>query len=248
MLISCNIQSTLFVQPPRPPQIEVGPPQYRTSPPAPPLVPPHYLQPTSGPVPNDHRSSFSPQANLQNPTAWHQPSRPPLPPPIVAPVPPSQPYTPRPSGPLSYDAPPQQVQAQINVPTPNFLDEDSSDNSMYIQPISSAPAPPRPPNPELLRLHAQIHDKLTSEISSLSQALALDAERLRAHQMDLLSGEPAIRDEMARLEAVRDVCRNVSGRLRGTVNQAEVNIAELRRKGDPEVDELVCSTTIVHNQ
>lgn len=119
---------------------------------------------------------------------------------------------------------------------------------MYIQPISSAPAPPRPPNPELLRLHAQIHDKLTSEINSLSQALALDAERLRAHQMDLLSGEPAIRDEMARLEAVRDVCRNVSGRLRGTVNQAEVNIAELRRKGDPEVDELVCSTTIVHNQ
>lgn len=78
--------------------------------------------------------------------------------------------------------------------------------------------------------------------------MALDAERLRAHQTDLLSGEPAIRDEMARLEAVRDVCRTVSGRMRGTVEQGERNIAELRRKGDPEVDELVCSTTIVHNQ
>lgn len=97
-------------------------------------------------------------------------------------------------------------------------------------------------------MHAQIHEKLTSELASLSQAMALDAERLRAHQADLLSGEPAIRDEMARLEAVRDVCRTVSGRMRGSVEQGERNIAELKRKGDPEVDELVCSTTIVHNQ
>lgn len=78
--------------------------------------------------------------------------------------------------------------------------------------------------------------------------MALDSERLRAHQSDLLSGEPAIRDEMARLEAVRDVCRTVAGRMRGAVEQGERNVAELKRKGDPEVDELVCSTTIVHNQ
>jgi len=78
--------------------------------------------------------------------------------------------------------------------------------------------------------------------------MTLDAERLRAHQAVLLSGEPVIRDEMARLEAVRDVCRTVAGRMRGTVEQGERNVAELRRKGDPEVDELVCSTTIVHNQ
>jgi ESCRT-I complex subunit TSG101 len=78
--------------------------------------------------------------------------------------------------------------------------------------------------------------------------MTLDAERLRAHQTDLLAGEPAIRDEMARLEAVRDVCRTVAGRLRTTVNQAESTVSELQRKGDPEVDELVCSTSIVHNQ
>jgi ESCRT-I complex subunit TSG101 len=93
-----------------------------------------------------------------------------------------------------------------------------------------------------------VHAKLTSELASLSHAMSLDAERLRAHQNDLLSGEPAIRDEMARLEAVRDVCRTVAGRMRGTVEQGERNVAELKRKGDPEVDELVCSTTIVHNQ
>lgn len=76
----------------------------------------------------------------------------------------------------------------------------------------------------------------------------LDAERLRAQQTDLLAGEPAIRDEMARLEAVRTVCRNVSSRFRSALEQGERTLAELRRKGDPEVDELVCSTSIVHNQ
>ena len=109
-------------------------------------------------------------------------------------------------------------------------------------------APPRPPNPELLRLHAQVHDKINSELASLSHAMIVDAERLRAQQADLLAGEPAIRDEMARLEAVRDVCRGVSSRLRSVVQRGESNVSELRRKGDPEVDELVCSTSIVHNQ
>jgi ESCRT-I complex subunit TSG101 len=78
--------------------------------------------------------------------------------------------------------------------------------------------------------------------------MALDAERLRAHQTDLLAGEPSIRDEMARLEAVRDVCRNVADRTRRTIEQADSNVAELRRKGEPEVDELVCATSIVHDQ
>jgi ESCRT-I complex subunit TSG101 len=78
--------------------------------------------------------------------------------------------------------------------------------------------------------------------------MTLDAERLRTQQSDLLTGEPAIRDETARLQAVKDVCHGVADRLRGVVDQAERNIAELKQKGDPEVDELVCSTTIVHNQ
>ena len=82
----------------------------------------------------------------------------------------------------------------------------------------------------------------------MSQAIVLDGERLRAQQADLLTGVPAIRDEMSRLEAVRDVCRGVASRLRDTVQTAERGVAELKRKGDPPVDELVCSTSIVHNQ
>jgi ESCRT-I complex subunit TSG101 len=106
----------------------------------------------------------------------------------------------------------------------------------------------RPPNPELVRLQEQVHRKLTLELNSLSQSLTLDAQRLRAHQADLLLGEPAIKDEMARLEAVRDVCSHVANRTRQAIEQAESNVTELKRKGDPEVDELACATSIVHNQ
>ncbi|KAI0709109.1 UEV domain-containing protein [Earliella scabrosa] len=138
-----------------------------------------------------------------------------------------------------------------SVPAPDLLD--AEDESAAGGPSTSPPptvlaAPPRPPNPELLRLHDQVHAKIASELASLSQAMALDAERLRANQTDLLAGEPAIRDEMARLEAVRDVCRGVAARLEGVVAAGERNVAELRRKGDPEVDEMICSTTIVYNQ
>ncbi|KAJ3515816.1 hypothetical protein NLJ89_g1531 [Agrocybe chaxingu] len=136
----------------------------------------------------------------------------------------------------------------ITPPIPDLLDEDN-DSSTTATPTVTFPAPPpRPPNPELLRLQTGVHQKLTSELNSLSQALSLDAEKLRAQQADLLAGEPAIKDEMARLEAVRDVCQNVASRTGQAVRQAEANIAELRRKGDPEVDELVCATTIVDNQ
>lgn len=130
------------------------------------------------------------------------------------------------------------------VPIHDFLDDDNPEQSS----TNGMSAPPRPPNPELLRLHAAVRSRIHAELASMGASANADAERMRATQADILAGEPAIRDEMARLEAVRDVCRTVASRLRETVMHAEANIAELRRKGDPEVDELVCSTTIVHNQ
>ncbi|EIW85218.1 UEV-domain-containing protein [Coniophora puteana RWD-64-598 SS2] len=130
---------------------------------------------------------------------------------------------------------------------PNLLEEEEVMGTES-QVVGQIAAPPRPPNPELLHLHTQVQGRINSELASLSHAMIVDAERLRAQQADLLAGEPAIRDEMARLEAVRDVCRGVSSRLRAVVDRGESNVSELRRKGDPEVDELVCSTSIVHNQ
>ncbi|KAJ7709942.1 UEV domain-containing protein [Mycena rosella] len=206
--------------PPLPPHLrpDLGPPQYRSAP-APTPAPPHYQAP---------------------PAPWTPPRDPhwtPTPDPVSPPG--HYQYAPQPPAP-----------APAPAPAPNFLDEDSPDQPVLYAPqaVLAGPAPPRPPNPELLRLHAAVHAKLSSEVASLGQALSLDAERLRAHQADLLAGEPAIRDEMARLEAVRDVCRTAAGRMRGAVEAGERNVADLRAKSTPEVDELVCSTTIVHNQ
>ncbi|THH03634.1 hypothetical protein EW146_g10377, partial [Bondarzewia mesenterica] len=115
-------------------------------------------------------------------------------------------------------------------PPPDLMDEDTLDlPSLSPEPARAQTPPPRPPNPELLNLHAQAHARLTSELASVSHAMALDAERLRAYQTDLLGGD-------------------AGDPLRSAVGHAESNVAELRRKGDPPVDELVCSTSIVHNQ
>lgn len=113
---------------------------------------------------------------------------------------------------------------------------------------STTGAPVRPMNPELMRLHESVRQKILAELQSFSSTVNEDAERLRATQTSLLHGEPAIRDEMARLVAVRDVCKSVADRMRATVQAGEANVQELKRKGDPEVDEMVCSTAIVYNQ
>ncbi|KAH7930812.1 UEV-domain-containing protein [Leucogyrophana mollusca] len=210
-----------------------------------------------GPSSGLGRESLSPAGNYHMPFPPHSRHTPSLgadSPPPMSHSPPSGPYPH--SGQVRQQSmsspPPTALPPPIMAPKPatppqNLLDEESGETSSFV-PDHRAPAPPRPPNPELLRLHTQVHQKIVSELASLSQVMYLDAERLQAQQTDLLAGEPAIRDEMARLEAVRDVCRNVSGRLRSTVEQGERNVSDLRRKGDPEVDELVCSTSIVHNQ
>lgn len=110
------------------------------------------------------------------------------------------------------------------------------------------PAPPRPPNPELLALHNSLHQKFTQSLSNLAQAHESTVARLRSIQTNLLAGEPAIRDEMARLVAVKDVCSSVVRRLSVVVTQTEGRVDEMKRKGEPAVDEMVCSSDVVYNQ
>jgi ESCRT-I complex subunit TSG101 len=65
---------------------------------------------------------------------------------------------------------------------------------------------------------------------------------------DLSSAQPAIKDEMARLRAVRDVCRGVGERFGAIVGAGDERLAWLAARGEVSVDEVVCSTTIVYNQ
>lgn len=108
--------------------------------------------------------------------------------------------------------------------------------------------PARPPNPHTLALHAQIHASLNSLLAQTTQTLAVDTQRLQAVQADLLAGEPSIRDEMNRLAAVRDVCRGVAEATRGWNENVEKRVKEVRERGEPEVDEIICSTAVVYNQ
>lgn len=56
-------------------------------------------------------------------------------------------------------------------------------------------------------------------------------------------------DEMQRLEVVRGVCENVRARYKAVVEEGEKRLREYEARGDgPEVDEIVCSSTVVYNQ
>ena len=138
---------------------------------------------------------------------------------------------------------------QRSMSTPiNILDQDDtpSPSAQGSGPVS--PTPPRPLNPELLNLRRAMYAHITYHRDALRAHLHADNQSLSMLHADLQKGEPAIRDEMARLEAVRDVCANVRDRYRAVVQEAEQRTAELNARDLPEVDELVCGTNIVHNQ
>ncbi|KAN0130682.1 hypothetical protein V8E53_011575 [Lactarius tabidus] len=118
----------------------------------------------------------------------------PIPPPLPLPIYELLPVPPHPPPPL------QQHTVSLALPHLNLLNEDATVEDLL---------PLRPPNLELLQLHAWVHEKLQMELASVSQAMTLYGEHLCAQQVDLLTGVPEIQDEMGWLKAVRDVCRGV---------------------------------------
>ena len=140
-------------------------------------------------------------------------------------------------------------QQATSTPT-NILDLDDGDG-MTDHPqasTSASPAPPRPINPGFLNLRRALYSQITYHHEALQAHFAAENIHLRALHTDLLKGEPAILDEMARLEAVRDVCATVRDRMQIVVDEAERNTQDLDGRKEVEVDELVCGTNVVHNQ
>ena len=113
---------------------------------------------------------------------------------------------------------------------------------------SAGPAPLRPLNPELAALRQALHAKLVNAHTALHASHQAFAQRQAAYAADLAKGEPALLDEMARLEAVRDVCRTVAQRYGDLVARAEANVADVAARTDVPVDEIVCANTVVGNQ
>lgn len=99
-----------------------------------------------------------------------------------------------------------------------------------------------------MHLHHILLPHLQASLPPIMSDLEAQKHHLLERKEDLESGEPAVRDEMARLEAVKNVCDAVGSRMQAVVGAGEKRVAELEERGDVSVDEVVCSISIVHNQ
>ncbi|WAR53509.1 hypothetical protein PtB15_3B17 [Puccinia triticina] len=158
-----------------------------------------------------------------------------------------------PSGPIEqqFDSLAISSASSSSKPNQNLLDDDPLDDEPQSngKSPSNVPPPPRPPNPGLLSLRHSVHAKFRAEIERFKASLNAEHHQLEILETDLLKGEPAILDEIARLEAVNDVCVSVGSRYRDLVDQLNSRFIELtHHRRIVEVDELVCSTTVLYNQ
>ncbi|BGP22669.1 ESCRT-I complex subunit TSG101 [Rhodotorula toruloides] len=124
----------------------------------------------------------------------------------------------------------------------------ASPTSVSVLGTPAAP-PPVPPNPALLALRTRVHSKLVSSLTTLAHATEAELSQLDLMRVDLEKAQPAIEDEMARLEAVKSVCLGVRDRYAEFVDQAEGRLREYEARGEGvEVDEIVCGSTVVYTQ
>ncbi|PWN25978.1 UEV-domain-containing protein [Jaminaea rosea] len=119
---------------------------------------------------------------------------------------------------------------------------------------TSGPAPPLPPNPHLQSLHAQLHHHLTSRVHGIHSHFQQKNDSLRLLSSDLDSAPDRIKDEVARLEVVRDLCRVAAEKWEGALGEARSQTAELaRRTREREQDDgserdLILADSIVGSQ
>ncbi|OCF55393.1 ESCRT-I complex subunit TSG101 [Kwoniella mangroviensis CBS 10435] len=181
---------------------------------------------------------YPPQMNNQS-----QQSQPPIPP---HPQPAQQPHQPTRPPPAQSLVPPRQpIPDLLGSPEPSSLSLPATTDDSSIPP----PLPPsKPPPPSLQHLHSILLPHLQASLPPLVHSLQSTQQHLLERKEDLSSGEPAIKDEMARLEAVKKVCDSTGRKLAEVVQKGEDRVNELEGKGEIGVDELVCGISIVHNQ
>lgn len=243
------------------------PPPYASgSPPVPP-------RPALPPSPFTHVrvTSLPPVANGQIPLSTITPppvaprpfTQPPLPPQPAASVSVSNAATSFPVQQVAYlpnyQTSPAPAQLQViqpprpppSLPPPDLLDQDddlSANQAASTVSTDSAPPPPRPPNPQTVALHNALLSSFRDALQRLATTHADTLTRQRAAQAELLAGPEAIRDESARLQAVKDVCQAVGDRWEALIMDGERQLTDMRRRGEVSVDEMVCASSIVGNQ
>ncbi|WVQ62127.1 uncharacterized protein L199_000265 [Kwoniella botswanensis] len=189
-----------------------------------------YQPPAQGYYPPQmNNQSQQPQPPIPlHPRPSHQPQQPQHPPPAQSLIPPRQP-----------------IPDLLGSPEPSSLSLPATTDDPSIPP----PLPPsKPPPPSLQHLQSILLPHLQASLPPLIHSLQSTQQHLLERKEDLVSGEPAIKDEMARLEAVKKVCDSTGRKLAEVVQKGEDRVNELEGKGEIGVDELVCGISIVHNQ
>ncbi|WWC86316.1 uncharacterized protein L201_001189 [Kwoniella dendrophila CBS 6074] len=211
--------------------------------------PPQQNQQYGGPPPDGQFQSAQ-QAQYQQPQYHQTQAQPPVPPhpstlasqKTLQPQPQPLPSSQRASTPQTR----QQIPDLLGSPEPISESLPSMSDSSQAAP---PPLPPsKPPPPSLQHLHSILLPHLQASLPPLIHSLQSTKQHLIERREDLESGEPAIKDEMARLEAVKKVCDSTGRKLNDLVVNGEERINELETKGEISVDELVCGISIVHNQ
>ncbi|BGP18743.1 Suppressor protein stp22 of temperature-sensitive alpha-factor receptor and arginine permease [Rhodosporidiobolus nylandii] len=218
------------------------------------------LPPLQPPRANGHSTEY-PHSNHAHPpphSYGHSPSVAssiPASPPQHAPLPPAVPVVPsQPARAARRPKPRAPTLAALNIldATDDLPCPSSASSSPSAASFSGGAAsipPPVPPNPTLLALRTRVHSKLCSSLSTLGQSVAAELQQLDLLRADLEKAQPAIEDEMARLEAVRAVCGGVRDRYEIVVREGEKRLGEYEARGEgPEVDEVVCGSTVVYVQ
>ncbi|GAA5949116.1 hypothetical protein JCM10213_007096 [Rhodosporidiobolus nylandii] len=218
------------------------------------------LPPLQPPRANGHSTEY-PHSNYAHPpphSYGHSPSVAssiPASPPQHAPLPPAVPVVPpQPARAARKPKPRVPTVAALNIldatddlPSPSSASSSPSAAS-FAHGAAGVP-PPVPPNPTLLALRTRVHSKLCSSLSTLGQSVAAELQQLDLLRADLEKAQPAIEDEMARLEAVRAVSGGVRDRYEAVVREGEKRLGEYEARGEgPEVDEVVCGSTVVYVQ
>ena len=93
------------------------------------------------------------------------------------------------------------------VNAPDFLSSPEA-TGHDLNPMEALTGPSMPsklPPPSMLHLHSILLPHLSASLPPLLGQLQSTRHQLLERKEDLVSGEPAIRDEMARLEAVKNV-------------------------------------------
>lgn len=129
----------------------------------------------------------------------------------------------------------------------NILDQ-TDDPLPSLASSAGAGEPSRPVHPDILALRTALLSKLQYADEEVQNKHTESLQHFEAIHQDLLAGNAAIQDELARLKAVHQVVSTVRDRYEEMVQAAQARVKALDEHEEPQVDTIVVCHSTVHTQ